>query len=199
MLKQPSPNLHHQQGIVLVIALIMLIAMTLGGLALMRSVHTSTAIASNLTFQQSATNSADGGIEAAITWLENNSLGTVLHENAPANGYTATKTLVDDPTNAKDWPDIWNTVFLPRGVVTTPVDSVGNTAQYAIQRLCNNNGSPNGAGCAVSPIAETNNPGNGKGGGIAPITVATQVYYRITVRVTGARNAVSFVQTTVAI
>ena len=198
-------TLPRQQGVVLIIALIMLVAMTLGGLAMMRSVHTTTAIAGNLAFQQAATNSADTGVEAAVAWLENNNGTGVLYNDIPANGYAATKTTADDPSSNQDWTDLWTSVWVPRGVVTvaqtsaSTVDAAGNTVQYAIQRLCNATGNPTGsAGCAVSPV-EATQTGNSKSGGNAKLTVSTQVYYRITVRVSGPRNTVSFIQSTVAL
>lgn len=205
MLKQPyskskpKPNPKHQEGIVLVIALIMLVAMTLGGLAMMRSVTTSTTIAGNLAFQQSTTNSADIGIEAAIIWLENNSSNGTLNSDNPAMGYTASKTVGDDPASAQDWPTVWSTVFVPRGVVTNPTDAIGNTTQYAIQRLCNTVGEQSDAGCAASPAVKKSSPGSSKGAGAENPNVPPRPYYRITVRVAGPRNTVSFVQTTVSL
>ncbi len=197
--------LQRQQGVVLIIALIMLVAMTLGGLAMMRSVHTTTAIAGNLAFQQAATNSADTGVEAAVAWLENNNGTGVLYNDIPASGYAASKGTSDDPSSNQDWTELWSAVWVPRGVVTVTqtgggtVDAAGNTVQYAIQRLCNATGNPTGnAGCAVSPV-EATQTGNSKSGGNAKLTVSTQVYYRITVRVTGPRNTVSFIQSTVAL
>jgi Tfp pilus assembly protein PilX len=211
MLTQPSFKPRHQaqqqEGIVLIIALIMLVAMTLGGLALVRSVYTGTNIAGNLAFQQAATNSSDSGIEAAVTWLESNNGTGALNSNIDANGYSASKTRAEDASSNQSWDNLWTNVWVPRGVVTVPVgtnsstvDSGGNTVQYAIQRLCNATGEPFGLGndCAVSPIA-TASTSNSHGAGAPTLSVSSQVYYRITVRVSGPRNTVSYVQTTVAL
>jgi Tfp pilus assembly protein PilX len=51
-----------QQGVVLFIALIVLVAMSLAGIALMRSVDTNVLIAGNLAFRQGATMAGDWGI-----------------------------------------------------------------------------------------------------------------------------------------
>jgi len=59
--KRPALNAW-QQGIVLPITLIVLVAMTLAGIALLRSIDTSSIIAGNLAFKQSATASGDAGI-----------------------------------------------------------------------------------------------------------------------------------------
>jgi Tfp pilus assembly protein PilX len=199
MLKQSCPKPKRQEGIVLVIALIMLVAMTLGGLAMMRSVTTSAAIAGNLAFQQSTTNSADIGMEAAIIWLENNTDTGILENNSLANGYTAFKTVADDPAAEGDWPTVWTNVFVPRGVVTNPTDAIGNTTQYAIQRLCATVGPSDQAICAASPAIKDKAPGSSKGAGSVVLIPPPKPFYRITVRVTGPRNTVSFTQTTISL
>ena len=91
MLK-PSPVVRsavrrRQSGVVLIVALIMLIAMTLAALALVRSVDTTNIIAGNLSFQQAATHAGDRGVESAIAWVENNA--GLLSGNVPASGYVA--------------------------------------------------------------------------------------------------------------
>ncbi len=58
-----------QKGVVLLITLIMLVAMTLAAIALMRSVDTSNLVAGNMAFEQSSLNVADLGTEQAITYL----------------------------------------------------------------------------------------------------------------------------------
>src|SRR4051812_42847814 len=78
-----------QAGVVLIIALVVLVAMTLAAVALVRSVDTNNVIAGNLAFQQAATHSADTGIEAAITWLQANQNGTTLESSDSTNGYAA--------------------------------------------------------------------------------------------------------------
>ena len=65
--RHPRPgSLARQRGISLMMSMIVLVALTLAGIALMRSVDTTTIIAGNLAFQQAATNSGDTGIETAI-------------------------------------------------------------------------------------------------------------------------------------
>jgi Tfp pilus assembly protein PilX len=52
---------HKQRGVVLLIALIMLVAMTLAGIGMMRSVDTGSVIAGNLAFKQATLNASDTG------------------------------------------------------------------------------------------------------------------------------------------
>ena len=92
-----------QRGIVLIVALIVLVAMTLTGVALMRSTTSGNRVAGNLAFRQSATLSADTGIEAAITWLEANSAGNTLFQNSvtASDAYVASRFI--DPTGTQTW------------------------------------------------------------------------------------------------
>jgi Tfp pilus assembly protein PilX len=191
-----------QQGIVLLIALIMLVAMTLTGIALIRSVYTANIIAGNLAFQQSATHSADAGLETAIAWLEANKDGTALHNNvtqSTANPVAYSASRGRDPGRSESWDAFWNAEYVPAGVVNTlAADASGNTVSYVIHRLCNQVGPPtSGAGCANAP-ATVGASGNSKGAGVVALQYNGQVYYRVIVRVSGARGTVSFVQSVVA-
>lgn len=189
----------HQQGVVLMIALIMLVSMTLMGIALVRSVDTTNMIAGNLAFKQSATSSGDLGTEAAITWLETNVAGTTLHANIYAQGYAAQRT---DPGVGQSWDAFWAGALVPAGqVFTLPApDGAGNTISYAIQRLCNAVGDPvaTGVDCAV-PQTAGSGAGSSKGAGVIALLFNSQIYYRITSRIVGPRNTVSYVQTVIAL
>ncbi|MFZ3223370.1 MAG: hypothetical protein WA142_09785, partial [Rugosibacter sp.] len=58
-----------QRGVVLLLALIMLIAMTLAGIVMYRQIGSGLIIARNLGFKRTAAVAADRGIESARTWL----------------------------------------------------------------------------------------------------------------------------------
>ena len=183
-----------QRGAVLFIALIVLVAMSLAGLALMRGVDTGALIASNLAFKQSATAAGDEGIEAARGWLLSNS-GPTLYTDIPGSAYYSTmQTNVDligsDPTK----PDFdWSTA------VSLAPDAAGNTVSYVIQRLCELPGDPASVNC-IRATGSTSSSSGTKGavsyGGYA-ISVPTGAFYRITVRVQGPRKTLSFVQATI--
>ena len=64
-----GPQARAQRGVVLFIALIVLVAMSLAGIALMRSVDTNVLVAGNLAFRQTNTMYGDVGVEAASTTL----------------------------------------------------------------------------------------------------------------------------------
>lgn len=194
-----------QTGMVMIVALIILIVMTLGGLALMRSMDTSNLIAGNMAFQQAATHSADTGVEAATAWLESQNNGTSLDAHIPSVGYTAsTANNAAYRIGEKLWADLSATgvCLLPMagGVCSaspgTP-DASGNTVSFTIQRLCSATGNRNGAFCAISP-GSSSTAGNNEGAGEETIQFSTAVYYRITVRVAGPRNTVGYVQAIVS-
>src|SRR5512139_2457152 len=76
-----------QGGLVLFIALIVLVAMSLAGVALMRSVDTGVVVAGNMAFKQAAIMVADRGTQEATKWLADNSGGATLQSTNPARGY----------------------------------------------------------------------------------------------------------------
>ena len=187
-----------QSGVVLIVALIMLIAMTLAALTLVRSVDTANIIAGNLSFQQAATHAGDRGVEAAIAWIENNA--ALLTGNVPASGYAANGLTAAPGKPANEtWDAYWVRVWAPRPAVAMATDAAtGTTVNYVIDRLCTNIGSPTGgAVCSESPIVGVL-PGNAEEAGEKQIAAASQVYYRITARITGPRNTLSYVQAVVA-
>jgi Tfp pilus assembly protein PilX len=193
-----------QRGVVLIIALIVLIAMTLAGIALMRSVDTSNLIAGNLAFQQAATHSADTGVEKAVSWLEtanSTNNGLALQDSDDTNGYAANGSdATNNPSAGQSWDAFWNAALLARKVDVNggDEDDAGNKVSYVIDRMCANAGAKTGgASCVASPVV-TAATGNNEGTEVQ-LNAPSVVYYRITVRVAGPRNTVSYVQAMVAL
>ena len=188
-----------QAGVVLMMALIVLVAMTLAGIALVRSVDTTNLIAGNLAFKQSATNSGDTGYEAAAAWLAANS--AQLNNDALASGYASS--FLPALAANQTWDNYWNTVLAANNqVVTMPTDpATGNTVAYAIQRLCsvaNIASTAINAGCATSQ-SNVNVASSSKTAGTVALTAISQTVYRITARIQGPRNTLSYVQVIVAL
>ncbi|WP_051293549.1 pilus assembly PilX family protein [Pseudoduganella violaceinigra] len=199
-----------QQGVVLPITLIVLVAMTLAGIAVMRSLDTASVIAGNMAFKQSATASGDFGVEAAITWLaaQNKNKANPLYidgANATGTGYYATRQDTLDMTGnntagSTDNMD-WDNAARAR---TLPADSAGNVVSYVIHRMCNNAGTPDAVSCSME---QTSRSGSSKGIVRQMMTyqpnawteLANRVYYRVTARITGPRNTTSYVQVVVLI
>jgi Tfp pilus assembly protein PilX len=177
-----------QSGVVLFIALIVLVAMTLAGIAIMRSVDTGVTISGNLAFKQSTLAAADRGIDDAFTFITSNINTGLLNANSAADGYFAQ---VSEPAS---WADdaVW------ASSKDLGVDAAGNDVQYMIHRMCDAAGAYAGVNCAQTPHT----------GGVAgnsqailgnQFTSTPIVYYRVTVRVQGGRNATSIVQANLGI
>lgn len=198
-----------QSGFVMIVALVALVIMALAGVGLMRTVSTSVSLAGNLAFEQAAATSADQAVEAAVAWLETNTGqatsasaavcatgSTVLACSQKTYGYAAIRT---DPTSTQTWPQVWaSSVASGFTAVSKGTDSAGNTAAYLIQRMCSLEGDPTGSNaCSASPI----NPdgASSKKAGSTLNANSSQIYYRITVKVTGPRDTVSFTQAMVAL
>ena len=187
------------RGAVLFIALIVLVAMTLAGIAIMRSVDTATLIAGNLAFKQGTMQSSDNGIEQAYQWLLANR-PTLSLDNA-GQGY-----------NSGYVNPVWTTAGTWTNSVTVGTDAAGNTITYQIHRMCN---CPNTSYNGVCPSLLSNQCAldNPLGTGTPPPPAAGEsftvgapgylqdprLYYRITVRTQGPRSTVSYVQAMVAI
>ncbi|MCD6735337.1 MAG: hypothetical protein LT103_17300 [Burkholderiaceae bacterium] len=205
----PSPG--RQRGITLLIALIALVAISLGGLALMRMVDAGIMISGNLAFKQTAAHAGDAGTEAAIEWIAANS--DQLASDVAAAGYYATWRTGCDllGTRSADPEDdvVWaagSTPLANCGMVAAAVASdrlpEGYAATYVINRMCDSEGSPNDPSLFCSSYLSTSGgSGSTKGGasyGQMPLTGTSQQYYRITTRVVGPRNTESIVQAIVA-
>lgn len=196
-----------QTGAILFIALIVLVAMTLAGIAMIRSVDTALGIAGNMAFKQSSIQGTDRGVQAGFNWLITSSSGTTLQTSNPALGYFSSRA-----ASEPDWFDSanWNSsVSLPNefGQVGNP-DAAGNIVRYVIHRMCNCADVPYNANCAGSTVPNVcglyyPSSGGTAGGSMSvgsPIFEGIpQIYYRITTRVDGPRNTVSITQVTVLI
>lgn len=200
-----------QGGAILFIALIVLVAMTLAGIAMIRSVDTALGIAGNMAFKQASIQGTDRGVKAGVDWLDANSSGTTLQStNPPVAGGTAYSS--SRPATAPDWFDntIWaSAVSLPNEFGSVgAADAAGNIVRYVIHRMCNCADVSYNENCAGSttpnvcglyyPI-ETGAAGGSMSVGSPVFVGIPQIYYRITTRVDGPRNTVSITQVTVLV
>lgn len=194
-------NQKKQNGVALFVAMMVLVVMSIAGLALMRSVDTGVLIAGNLAFRQSATHGGDAGIEAARTWLLANT--SSLASDSAGNGYYANSQASLDLTGNQTTTTSDNVAWEGTGTSTPrclAADSIGNTVCYIIHRMCD------ASGAALDAATCTTQAGT-KGG--SSLGAARQMltyqqgaweettmfgYYRVTVRIAGPRNNVAFVQ-----
>ena len=185
---------HANRGVVLIIALIVLVAMTLGGIAILRSVDSTTLIAGNLAFKQRALYATDAGVAQALTWLVANK--PALANDDTSNGYYSSQAF--DWTNAASWTSAIQ--------VTGTPDAAGNAVDFVIHRMCTCANTPyNGTcpdatanQCGIDNPNTTSNPAPQEGdtfvvGGVVFPSTGS-VYYRVTVRSQGPRNTQSYIQ-----
>ncbi|MDQ6627331.1 MAG: hypothetical protein M3Z29_02610 [Pseudomonadota bacterium] len=173
-----------QHGVVMWVALVVLIVMTLAGLAMMRQMGGGVSIAGNIGFKQNATSAADAGTEVARQWFIAQTTAT-LSNDVPAAGYFSTWGANVDPTTMFNGPSV--AVALEAGN--------GNSMRYVIHRLCLNPGAVDAVLQRCSDIEDS--AGGSKGGlsyGVAPPALSIHAYYRVTVQVLGPRNTVSYTQ-----
>lgn len=195
-----------QRGVVIFIALIVLVAMTLAGIAMMRASGSAMLTAGNLGFRQNAIASGDLGLESARTWLSTQGPVTLELRN-PSRGYYATWNDQEPPVaagvsfdpllwGASNWNNAGRAVQVNNGAY----DAAGNKVSYVIHRMCAVPGATSGTGApANQECVLVSDPGKGgpKEAGSTALAGTSQVYFRVTARIEGPKNTVSYVQTMV--
>jgi type IV pilus assembly protein PilX len=192
----PRPAARRERGTTLFVALVMLVAMSLAGIALMRSVDTNVLIAGNLAFRQGATAGGDWGVEDALAWIRGNA--ALLNDDQPAGAsfywanWQESLDLIGGNPGLPDYD--WES----GGPADLGTDSAGNRVQYVVHRLCDKAGIPNTVQCVQSSLsADSSSPDKNRKIGPSDQGSADTlkvIFYRVTVRITGPRNTVSFVQ-----
>lgn len=216
-----------QRGVSLLFALIALVVLMMGSLALVRNVDIASQLLGNLGQKQDATASTDVAVRQAVKWITSN--GSSLNSDMPADGYYASNqefnvdgVTAKDPIDTTgeqlkgtplrqliDWDnnncssvssaDYSSCAIKPK-VLGDPVN--GNTASYVILRLCNRSGDPHAdqtIKCAkpLSGGTAQSNTHNSLASGEIAYPGSSLNYFRILVRVVGARNASSVTETIV--
>ena len=186
---QYSFKVRAQRGVTLLVALVVLLVMTITGLARVRTSTLGAGVSGSLALKQSATSGADQGLEMGLAGL--NALyaqgPTKLEANDTSAGYFAS---VDPKVVAKDLP--WtSSVLLP-----APTDAkldMGNEVRYLIHRLCTSAGAWNATGQSCVLPSGAGCPGSSESAGSVQVC-NDQPMYRITAQVKGPRDTLSYVQ-----
>ena len=185
---------------VLFIALIVLVAMTMAGIALVRSVDTANVIAGNFAFKQGTLQAADIGVEAAVAALPNIVATSLESSLTPTGGtnpnywYYATRRELDTqgvPTT-KEYGAAGTATAINWNNLPVASAVAGNSVQIVIDRLCQ--GPPPVTDIQGKCFADAPAGGGTKKAGAVVFSGTTTVYYRVTVRVSGPRHTVSMVQ-----
>jgi len=220
------PILSRQKGFVLFMTLMVMVIMSIAGLALLRAVDSSTLVAGNIGYKQAAIISTDSAIKSATDWM---ALGaTVLTADSSTNGYYSASygviagasganpisydwTGQSTPADAGDdvdWDGTHSSIPTKAKQVTFPngttTDASGNRAYYVVHRLCDSPAalsSAPGVSCATSnsQVAAIGSTAGAASYGQKALTSVSQVFYRVTVKVIGPKNTVSYAQAFVLI
>ena len=200
------------QGASLLVALVVLIMMSMGALAMVRAVGAGLLIAGNFAFRQAAVLASERGSEAAIDWLSARFDSADLLTDQPAAGYYAHQMPdldltggADGATAQVDWAGDHCAPRTVRACVQAsaaiPADSAGQVVRFLIQRLCRSSGSPESATNSCyqhrSTLGGSPNHGQLSYGASRHFQPVSAVYYRITVQVRGPRGTTAFTQTLV--
>ena len=201
------------RGAGLVVALVVLVVMSLGALALVRAVASGLLVAGNLAFREAAVLAAESGSESAISWLSERAATTDLLSDQPEAGYYASLPVglsLSGEGNAStratiDWDDdqcaARTGIRCFTAASALPIDAAGHRVRYVIHRLCRTAGSSDAAAnsCLLFRSAQggSSNRGQLSYGASKRFQSSDTVYYRITVHVRGPRNTTVFVQTLV--
>jgi Tfp pilus assembly protein PilX len=185
-----------QRGVVLIFSLIVLLILTIGAVALMRSMNNSLFSAGNLAFRRDLTNQGEQAITTVLTEFQAGGAMAVAGANA-ANVQNLNYSATILPTNAQGVPTALLNATTFSTVGTSAKDITGATPdvtiRYVIDRLCSATGVSSSANCAQSTAGPTGGTG---GTGQAPPPLPTATVYRLSVRVSGARGTQVFLQST---
>ena len=190
-----------QSGVVLFIAMIALVVMSLAAVALIRSVDTNNLIAGNLSYKQTAAASSSFGVESMANELGIKLL-TYSEASDPANGYYAVCTTYSTAgtcdgknlTAVANWVPGTTSRLATGNGVTAGVDTYGNTVQYIVERMCKAVGSASATPCLSSSSVLDTSSKNVPNGPKGPSSQFNAAIYRVTVRVAGPKNTLSYIQ-----
>jgi Tfp pilus assembly protein PilX len=190
-----------ERGIVLIVALIVMVALSFAGVALVRSVDTTTAVVGNLAFRQAAISPANLAVEQATAALFANAaktgIATITNKEAdmPAENYYARLQAGEDVRGIPVQLQKKANFTLPK-ILYADANKYFEV-RYVIERMC--------IGTAPLPLTTANRfiycdmmpPKQGSGttvGDTAPPDLPKIPFYRLTVRVDGPQNTTAFLQ-----
>ena len=181
-----------QSGAVLFFTLVALAIMTLAALAMVRSVDTSNLVAGNIALKQGAIQEADRIMNQAFACMDSGGALTTLPDlntnNATCNYYAS---LQNDTFKPFGFPEV---LEVKAATDYTEDAETKNRSSFVIERMCTTAGPWSETTCIVSPFGKKAEKSNR-----AELTLtAMQALYRISVKVTGPRNVVTYSQTVVS-
>jgi type IV pilus assembly protein PilX len=179
----PRPK---QQGVVVLIALVALLALGYAGTTLMRSVDATTAITGNIGFVQDATRAIDAAVEHAVAALfEHGLIADFAVDNETQSYYASRQSLEDAHGIPFRLQQLENYAEDARTIDA----GNGNIARYLIERMCTSAGVATSDTCFFAPATDTATPGTVTSPEPPPVPL-----FRQTIRVDGPAGTTVFGQ-----
>ncbi len=175
------------------VVLIVMLALSLAGVALVRSVDTATAVVGNLAFSQASILPANMAVEEATAALFEKNLIPDINTDLPAQNYFATR---QDSEDARGVPAALLTEDKADELVRQLDGGNGNTVRYVLERLCAKGipATPSRADLVQYCDMMPPKPSGTTSMETEKIELPRIPLYRLTVRVDGPRNTVSLLQ-----
>jgi type IV pilus assembly protein PilX len=199
-IRLPAAGPSRQRGIVLFIALLVMVGLAIAGVALLRSTDTATTVTGNLVLKQAASSAVDRGIERAVNALWEAAPVLDRTQHAPLQNFYAcirasTGACMTANSAVPKIPDLLlnasgcSGAGLASGLIAN--DDAGNKSCYVIERMCLAPGPAIRSNCNLATGALGADPGTEHYVGLIR---PGDAYYRVTVRVEGPRNTVTYAQ-----
>ena len=171
----------------MLVVMVALVIMLSASISIMRNTSSSLSVVGNMGFKQNASTVADLGVETARAWLMAQSSANLAVTQA-ASGYFETWGVGFDPVSY-DWASA------NKSVLATDDDGTGNAVRYVIHRMCGVSGDIADILTQCVPVPPVGNvTGSSQASGGLGVGKTLNTAYRITVRVAGPGNSLSFVQ-----
>ncbi len=217
---QAAANGRLQRGLVLFFALLALAVMSLAAVALIRGVDTNALLSGNIVFRQSASSSSNVALEGIAQAIAKSIPVSSSHQHHFEQAYYANCSHFDTtPANlvcdgrqltSMSWDDN-NSRLVPTQTdgndeIRNGVDRQGNEIRYVVERMCNFSEADVAAGKALSDASRCMMASSGSDGETCSrnqtnlelfkqcVNSANAPLYRVTLRIAGPRNTVSFMQ-----
>jgi type IV pilus assembly protein PilX len=186
-----------QRGAVLLFAMIALVVLLIGTVALMRSMNTSLFTAGNFGFKRDLTNQGERAIATVLDLVQTGALGSEVARESSATARNYSASIL--PTNGDGIPLalLSDAAFAAVGVAgndISPAD-MGVTVRYVVDRLCVAAGPASPNSCSVTSPPPQGGSNDTKDDDDLPV----QFVYRVSIRVDGPRRTQSFFQSTFTI
>ncbi|WP_029147767.1 hypothetical protein [Methylophilus sp. 5] len=210
----------YQRGIVLFFALLALAVMSIAAVALIRSVDTNALLSGNMVFRQSASVASNVALEGIAQNIAQSVTLTASLSHHPAQGYYANCSQFDNQPDAlvcdasqltnMAWSD-GNSSLAPSQTdgndeIRNGIDRQGNEIRYVVERMCNYSNAEINAGSAMNDASRcmmASSPSNGEN--CSHNTANIELFkrctassdsplYRVTLRIAGPKNTVTFMQ-----